>query len=85
MGAMKLSQASWSSARYGALPKLLAQAAAAGAAGEQEEAIHSTGQENNAQRDPFGGSEDVIDKALRRICSPKTSSPDSRATGNQIT
>ena len=33
--------------------------------------IHSTSQENNAQRDPFGGSEDVIDKALIRICSPK--------------
>lgn len=33
--------------------------------------MHSTSQENNAQRDPFGGSEDVIDKALIRICSPK--------------
>lgn len=73
VGAMKFSQASWSSAHYGALPKPCAGSwsGSSCAAGEQEDAKHSTSQENNAQGDPLGGSKEVIDKALIRICSPK--------------
>lgn len=73
VGAMQLSQASQSSihCRIAKTPHTGSCSTSSCAAGEQEEVIHSTSQENKAQRIPFGGSEYVIDKALIRIWSPK--------------